>query len=367
MPHDLRQNVRAVRNSEGSGVLSVARQAYAFVMAFVLILPVSSVAQESVAQEHDVLVVRPPSGEEKFARLVGDVVDLTNEQAIFISKGATREQKIALTRIAEFELARSADEALGRQRLAAGDFESARDLLRKSQAAEKRAWRKNELEALVAQCELGLGELDAAGKRMSVLLKTEPDSRLLGYLPLPWADGFQTPSQASLSAWASDPSPALKLLAASWMLNGPKRTEATTQLEKISSGVSKRLACLAEAQLWRTKLAVVKPLDAQRWLQRVESFPEDLRAGPSFVAGQAAAKADLPLRAAEAYLRIAFLHPLQRSLSAEAQFLAAKQLEKAGATADTLALLEKIAAQPEGYPHQKDAEESLTHLRGAAK
>lgn len=358
----IRQNDCDLRNTERSRAHPVAIYVSAFFTVIVLTIPISS-----FAQEHDVLVVRPPTGEEKFARLVGDVVDLTNEQAIFISKGGTREQKIALTRIAEFELARSPDEALARQRLATGDFESARDLLKKSQAAEKRTWRRNELEALIAQCELGLGELDAAGKRMAVIVKAEPDSRLLGYLPLSWTDGFKTPSQASLSSWANDSSPALKLLAASWMLNGPKRTEATAQLEKISSGVSKRLACLAEAQLWRTKLAAIKPLDAQRWLQRVESFPEDLRAGPSFVAGQAAAKADLPLRAADAHLRIAFIHPLQSSLALEAQFLAAKQLEKAAVNSDAIALLEKIAAQPEGYPHQKDAEESLTQLRGAAK
>lgn len=319
------------------------------------------------SQEQDVLVVRAASGEEKYARLVGEVVDLSSDQAIFIAKGGTREQKIAASRIAEFEPFRAPDEVLGRQRLESGDFESARDLLEKARTAENRSWRKRELAALVAQCELGLGELDAAGQRMAAIVKTDPESRLLGYLPLPWADQFKIPSQTNLSAWAGDSSPALKLLAASWLLAGPKRSEATAQLEKLSSGASKRIACLAEAQLWRGHIATAKPTDAQRWLQRVETFPEDLRAGPYFVAAQAAAKTNQPLRAADAWMRVALLHPTQSTLAAEAQFLAARQLERGGATSDALALLERISAQSENYPHQKEAADAVAQWRGADK
>jgi hypothetical protein len=138
-------------------------------------------------------------------------------------------------------------------------------------------------------------------------------------------------------------------------------------LDKISSGGSNRLAILAEVQLWRGKLPTAKPLDTQRWLDRAASFPEDLQAGPYFIAGQAAARTDQPLRAAEAWMRIVLLNPTHATLAAESQFLAAKQLELAGSKSDAQSLFEKIASMPESYPKRAEAIEALALLRGAAK
>lgn len=318
------------------------------------------------AQDHDLLIVRPPSGEDKFTRMIGDIVDLNSEQATFVSKNGTRQQKIALSRVVDIAPRRSAEETQGRRLLAAGDFDRAIASLTQAADKETHRWRKEELAALVAQAELGLGQIDAAGKRLAPLVKEDPDSRLLGYLPIAWKEDFKTPSAANLSTWAGDPSPALKLLAASWMLSGEKRREATALLEKLADGPSRRLAALAEAQLWRTRMPTAKPLDVQRWFDRIQTFPEDLRAGPYFVAGLGAARTDQPLLAAEAFLRCAVLHPMQTPLAAEAQALAVAQLEKAGASADLEALLELIASQSESYPHRAEALEKLNQLRGAA-
>jgi hypothetical protein len=334
------------------------------VVVVALLLVLLSHLRCAEAQEFDVLLVRAANGEEKYSRMIGNVVDLTSEHAMFITKGGTREQKITLTRIAEFAPDRSDDEISGRQRLATGEYDSAKAALEKAKSAAKATWQKNEIEALIAQCELGLGEIDAAASRMAALVKDDPDSRLLGYLPLAWVDSFQTPSPANLASWAKDESPVLKLLAASWMLSGDKRKEAAAQLEKISSGPSRRLAILAEAQLWRSKLPTARQLDGQRWLERTASFPEDLQAGPYYIAGQAAARTDQPLRAAEAWMRIALMHPYQASLVAESQWQSAKQLERAGATADALSLYEKIASLPESYPKHAEALEALARLKG---
>ncbi len=321
----------------------------------------------AIAQDQDVLVVRAPNDDDKYARLVGSVIELTSEHAIFVAKGSTREQKIVLSRLAELEPVRSDDDKQGRLRLAAGEFESAKESFEKALATEKIAWRQKELTALISQCEMGLGGIDAAGKRMAPIMKGDPDSRLLGYLPLAWIDGFKTPSQASLSAWASDPAPAMKLTAASWMLGGEKRKDAIALLEKLAQGASRRIASLAESQLWRIKLSTATALETQRWLDRAAGFPEDLRAGPYFVAAQAAARNNLHTKAAEAWMQVALMHPLQASLATEAQFLAARQLQRGGVNGDAIALFERIAAKPESHPHRTEAIEALTQLRGAAK
>lgn len=321
----------------------------------------------AIAQDQDAMVVRAPNDVHKFSRLVGSVIELTSEHAIFVVKGGTREQKIALSRIAELDIARSEDDEQGRLRLASGQIESAKEFFEKALAKENIAWRQRELEGLLAQCEFSSGEIDAAGKRLAPFLKSEPDSRLLAFLPIPWADSFKAPSQANLSAWAGDETPALKLMAASWMLGGEKRKEAKAQLERLAEGPSKRIACLAEAQLWRLRLPTATELDSQRWLERVSGFPEDLQAGPSFVAAQAASRNKLHWKAAEAWMRIALLHPLQASLASESQFLAARELQSSGANADAIVLYDRIAATPEDYPHRNEAIEALMLLRGAAK
>jgi tetratricopeptide (TPR) repeat protein len=324
-------------------------------------------AAPTKSQENDVLIIRVSNNDDKIMRLVGQILNLTSEQVVFVAKGSTQERKFAIARVLEIAPARSEDEEMGRQRLGAAQYESAKEAFERAIAAEQANWKKAELSALIAQCDLGLGELDAAGQRMMGLVKSDPESRLLAYLPLAWIDGFKTPSAANLSAWAADASPAMKLTAASWLLSGDQRKEAISQLEKLAKNGSPRIGALAEAQIWRTKLATITPLEAQHRFERVKAFPSDLQGGPWFVAAQGASRTNQPKRAAEAFMRVALLHPMQASLAVEAQFLAAQHLQSAGANSDALALFERIAAATEDSPRRSEAIDALAKLRGAAK
>jgi tetratricopeptide (TPR) repeat protein len=128
---------------------------------------------------------------------------------------------------------------------------------------------------------------------------------------------------------AATQSPSSALLGASWLLTTSRREEALRTLRRLTSSDDARVAQLAEAQRWRVAQVTAADDEVRRWCTQLNQFDASLRAGPSFVVGQALARLQEPQQSALAFLRVSILHPDQRGLAAESLLAAGQQLEKA--------------------------------------
>lgn len=128
-------------------------------------------------------------------------------------------------------------------------------------------------------------------------------------------------------------SPAAQLLGASWLLGSPQRGVALAILEKLvadGSLTDRRLAALAEVQLWRAKLVIAKPDEISRWQGVAEQLPAEIRPTAYLFIAEAWARNNQPEAASLAYLKLPLLYGSHRALAAEGLLGGGKQLEKLG-------------------------------------
>ena len=82
---------------------------------------------------------------------------------------------------------------------------------------------------------------------------------------------------------ARDDSPAALLIGASHLLATPERGAAMLQLRRLTANADRRVAWMAQAQLWRGEAVSADESELRRWLEAIEQMPSPLRAGPYVV------------------------------------------------------------------------------------
>ncbi len=105
---------------------------------------------------------------------------------------------------------------------------------------------------------------------------------VLAWLPVAWASGRQpAASLQSARKRLHDDSPAVRLVAASWLLSSPDRNEASAVLKRLSADTTRpSLARLAEAVLWRTATPPQVTDHADDWQLKLDDLPIVLQTGP---------------------------------------------------------------------------------------
>ncbi len=105
----------------------------------------------------------------------------------------------------------------------------------------------------------------------------------IGWLPIAWRGGAPQPEAIDAAQKRlTDPSPAVRLVAASWLLSSQHRSPATAVLQQLAVNDERPLiAVLAEAVLWRvaTPPQVVESIGD--WQQKLDSLPMVLQVGPT--------------------------------------------------------------------------------------
>ena len=164
--------------------------------------------------------------------------------------------------------------------------------------------------------------------------------------------------------WTSDvaaPS-ALRLLGASWLLTTDNRT-AVDALRRLSADGDPRVAQLAAAQLWRTRIAEATTADAQQWQAQIERMGAEIRGGPYFLLGLALARLDQHEDAALALLRAPLLYGQSSpALAAEALLAAGKELDQAGQRDSAATLYREAIANYGATLAGREAEIRLSQL-----
>ncbi len=237
----------------------------------------------------------------------------------------------------------------GRKLLADRKIEDAARALQEALVAEKRAWVRREILALLVKCALRKGDRATAGTRFLMVVESDPTTRHFGLIPLVWApEQTDGATKSAARGWLTSEIDVARLLGASLLLDDGQLGESAQQeLAALQRGRNERVRLLAQAQSWRIKLRAldVSDLELQRWDARVREMPSSLRAGPSYLLGRGWALRREHERAVTAWLWLPLMDAPDPRLAARAGLEAAESLRRLGQKDDARRLLQDIASR----------------------
>lgn len=310
----------------------------------------------------DTLIYRNSAG--GTVRRQAEIVDLRGDEVVI--QGPTRlNEAIPRQRLIRFET--TWDEAYTQAEAASqkGDHEQAAILFRQARQREQRPWARREASAGLVRVSLNRGDWLTAGEEFLAIVSADAETLHWAVAPLPWRSIGENPAAfARAGQWMKNERlPVYRLLGASWLLAGPERATAMQVLEKLSLDLDRRIALLAQVQLFRTKLPTSQATDPPRWQGVVEQLPAECQAVGWFLVGEAFARHGDGESAALAYLRVPILRPEVSPLAAESLLAAGAQLEKMMRRGEALSLYREILAQ---HPATQAAQLAKTRLAAPA-
>ena len=279
------------------------------------------------------------------ATLTGTIVEYTGQKLVLRAAGGG-EQPIAAQRVISVQTDWPPRKVAGDQLFVEGKYDGALGAYVEALRAEPRGWAQRQILADCVKCLKQLGRIEQAGDAFLRLVQSDPDTLHFNLIPLSWQAEQPSPQreQKALAWMHNTSSETARLIGASWLLAAAHRAPAIETLRGLTAGAQPRVASLAEAQLWRTRIAVADDEELRRWQDMVGKMPAEVRAGPYFVLGQGLAARGQSRQAALALLRIPILYADgDRPLSAAALLSAARELEKIGSTHEAASLYREIS------------------------
>jgi hypothetical protein len=275
---------RATSLGAGRSKLDLARASIVLFSVWLVILPQTLYAADRVWLEPP----RPTSTQSRWypraiATRSGTVVALDAQQLRWLPAGSETEVLIAAHRVvwAEPELASELEsEAIG----LFVDGKYAESLSRLPGILQQRppVWRQQWLTMMAS-----IAAWKSGRSRISLELVSQLDRRPLpplaiAWLPVAWTNGTQGPDAvAAAENRLSDPSPAVQLVSASWLLSSADRSRAVAVLNQLRSGQREEIAQLAEVLLWRTATPPQVAESATQWQNKLDALPIVLQTGPT--------------------------------------------------------------------------------------
>lgn len=228
--------------------------------------------------------------------IAGRISTLDNRQLAILITGDEALSKFAAYRVVWIEPGTmSAKESAALKLYADGDFAGALGPLIDSLGERPPVWRQQWISMLAA---------DAAKRssrgQIALELVSQLDARplapyVLAWLPVAW-DNRRLPATSVSAAREkiADKSPAVRLVAASWLLSSPNRNEATTALKQLATDTTRpAIAKLAEFVHWRTATPPQVAENAESWSQQLDALPIVLQTGPTEALAEKLAAAGL--------------------------------------------------------------------------
>ena len=162
---------------------------------------------------------------------------------------------------------------------------------------------------------------------------------LLARLPVIWTPGTPPTAEQETAAerWLDGADPVLRLVAASWLLEGDDQGRALEVLRQLETAET-RIGYFARAQPWRVRPVEGAETDVERLGTLLGKMPRSVRGGPQFVYAYALERQAQAVPAALAYLRTAYLYPVPAELRRAAVARAADGAEAAGLKDDAVKL-----------------------------
>jgi TolA-binding protein len=307
----------------------------------------------------DDVYLSSPRNRQARSRIHGEVVEYTGRELI-VKLAEGREIKRPGPLVVAIETEWPPGKAEADRFFDEHQFLAAREKYVAAVRKEPRAWARRAIMARVIACYRELNQLESAGKLFLALVGEDAETPYFDEIPLAWMPA--EPSAAlteTAQKWLKEDHPLAALLGASHVLSTLERQAALDRLTRLASEKDARLATLAQAQAWRVKIPTVSQDQLAAWQQKVETFPDALRAGPYWVLGRALAQHGQTQDALLAFLHVPILYPQGVALAADSLQNAARLMAKQGDEAAALRLRQELVAR---YPTSAAAIETKATL-----
>ena len=322
-----------------------------------LLLVIGSAA---FAQPPDTLTIATGADHSGRQRLTGRVVDFAGEVLTWENVAGTQTE-IAADRVVEIEANWNDDHRAADRFFDSGEYAAALNMYAKAIGPESRLWVRRLILSRAVWCCRNTNQTHRAVQTFVALVKSDPATPYFECIPLAWTP---TAADAQLTATATaalalDQPAAAQLVGASWLVSGGEGVKAAETLRRLTTHADRRIAVMAETQLWRTNLGGSIADSADRFGDTTARLPFELQAGPAILWGDALTAAGRNEEAALAYLRVPVLHPLAGDLAPEAWYRAAKALAADGRREEALLALRSLMAEHPNSPLAPAARQRL--------
>lgn len=247
-------------------------------------LPCSASAADHVWLEPQ----RPTSTQSRWypraiERLSGDVRAFDGKVLRILVTGDEAETTVSAHRVLWIERDDSTDAETEAIRLyVEGDF--GKSLSRLPSVLQQRppVWRQQWISMLAACAAWKSGRSKIALELVGQLDRRPLPPLAIAWLPVAWQNRAQ-PADAVTEAKErlSDPSAAVQLVAASWLISSPHRSQAVDALKQLRSHPRAELARLADVLLWRTATPPQVIESSENWQRKIDALPMVLQTGPT--------------------------------------------------------------------------------------
>ena len=262
-------------------------------------------------------------------------------------------------RVVDIQTVWTAGHDAGRAAISRREFDAAARHLADANRAETRVWVRRLILTDWMLCYDALGQPERAGDLFVVLAESDPATPAYAAAPLAWFSDDRVRRVKAESWLGRHEQPAAVLLGSSYLLSTTAAAIARPSLTELTNHPDPRIAALAEAQLWRLDLSVATRRDVERWDERIGQMPQDVRAGPYFVLGQAYARLGMSDRSALAYLRVPILFDGRRELAARALVESGRVVGQAGHRDEAAWLLSEVTSWYQQTPQASEAHQLL--------
>ncbi|MBI3465405.1 MAG: hypothetical protein HY000_20470 [Planctomycetes bacterium] len=341
---------------------------------FCAVLVLMFVAAPTMSAE-DAVYFSSPDRESARTKITGEVVELTGTEVRIRSPGGG-ERKFPADRVVEVVTKRTPEQLAGNALLAEGEYQQALSKFRAALADgnEQRGWVRREIVAQIVRCYMGLGQTTAASDAFLNLVRSDPATRSFDCIPLAWLPAQASQElQSAAQKWLkheesnSTATATARLLGASHLLATPQRDVAVAELQRLAGNDDVRIAALAKAQLWNSRLATAAEGDLRKWSTAIEQMPELVRAGPYFVLGRALARKQRFEQAATTLLRVPILYPADRELAARSLVEAGACLQQLQQSQEAGSLYREVLDRHRASAAAAEAQTRLAALAESAK
>ena len=311
----------------------------------------------SLASAQDTVTVRNADG--GLVQRTGLVVDVNAERVIL--KVSEREQKIPFSQVVQICTSLDGLAEAGDQLLVDRKYELAFAAYGKGLEESTPPWMRRRLLAGRVKSAVQMQAWAQAADDFLALIASDPHTQYFGVIPLAWTS---SPVDAAIAkkipTWLGSSNTVEQLIAASYGLSDANRDSSLKVLANLSKSDEPRIAALAQAQRWRVVVKFDSATVAQ-WSAQVDAMPEDLRAGPHFVLGNAWGHVD-PEQAVLQLMRVPVLFGDRFDLAARALLRSADHLLKLNRTAEARIVLQEIVNQHAATAEADLATERLKRL-----
>ncbi len=253
--------------------------------------PVFAQADSQRADSLDRVWVQPPPSTGQTASwfppavrsVEGQILRFDSAQMEIVVQGASSASRLASERVvwvqpAGFESLEGPMVDLYRK----GEFADSLSRLPATLEQRPPIWRQQWITMLAANAAWKSRRSKIALDLVSQLDRRPLPSSAVAWLPIAWQRGVQSAeAMRDAEPRLSDPSEAVRLVAASWLLSSSKRNDAAAVLKQLVASDRDEIATLAGSLLWRTASPPEVQRLARKWEQQLADMPMVFQPGPT--------------------------------------------------------------------------------------